>query len=210
MVFKLDDVKNYKGPEIDLILRLANKPAIVLYLLQETWNNYNKEKRSLILRYSKMHKLHNYISSSLHSQSMSPACNAGGQGRMQQWVCFTDGNPKIMKPQSLIMICKQTCSIYYPNGEHVFIKEQRVLPILSLYFKAVPYAAPLKVIQKKKKFQRRSVSLLFKVSTCRFWWNKRHHEQEHQKGSRLHCMNEWWALGIEVGLDKKCVCIFNG
>ena len=69
---------------------------------------------------------------------------------MQQWVCFTDGNPKIMKPQSLIMICKQTCSIYYPNGEHVFIKEQRVLPILSLYFKAVPYAAPLKVIQKKK------------------------------------------------------------
>ena len=153
MVFKLDGVKNYKGPEIDLILRLANKPAIVLYLLQETWNNYNKEKRSLILRYSKMHKLHNYISSSLHSQSMSPACNAGGQGRMQQWVCFTDGNPKIMKPQSLIMICKQTCSIYYPNGEHVFIKEQRVLPILSLYFKAVPYAAPLKVIQKKKNFK---------------------------------------------------------
>ena len=156
-----------------------------------------------------MRKLHNYICSSLHTQSMSPACNAGGQGRMQQWVCFTDGNPKIMKPQSLIMTCRQTCSIYYPNGEHVFIKEQRVLPILSLYFKAVPYAAALKVIQKKK-FQRRSVSLLFKISTCRFWWNKRHHEQEHQKGSRLHCMNEWWAFGIEVGLDKKRVCIFNG
>ena len=76
---------------------------------------------------------------------------------MQQWVCLTDGNPKIMKPQSFIMICKQTCSINYPNGEHVFIKEQRVLPILSLYFKAVPYAAPLKVIQKKKSQQENGV-----------------------------------------------------
>ena len=36
MAFKLDGAKNYKGPEIDLIIRLANKPAIVLYLLQET------------------------------------------------------------------------------------------------------------------------------------------------------------------------------
>lgn len=149
MAFKLDGAKNYKGPEIDLIIRLANKPAIVLYLLQETWDSHNREKRSFLLRYNNMHKLHNYISSSLHSQSMSPAHNAGGQSRMQQWVCLTDGNPKIMKPQSFIMICKQTCSINYPNGEHVFIKEQTVLPILSLYFKAVPYAAPLKVIQKK-------------------------------------------------------------
>ena len=35
MVFKLDGVRNYKGLEIDLILRLANKPAIVLHLLTE-------------------------------------------------------------------------------------------------------------------------------------------------------------------------------
>lgn len=147
-----------------------------------------------------MHKLHNYISSSLHSQSMSPAHNAGGQSRMQQWVCLTDGNPKIMKPQSFIMICKQTCSINYPNGDSS-------AHIISV-FQSCSLCSTLKS-NSESKFQRLSVSLLFKVSTCRFWWNKRYHEQEHQKGSRLHCMNECWALGIEVGLDKKCVCIFN-
>lgn len=38
MAFKLDGAKNYKGPEIDLILRLANKPAIfyICYRKHET------------------------------------------------------------------------------------------------------------------------------------------------------------------------------
>lgn len=142
MAFKLDGAKNYKGPKIDLILRLANKPAIVLYLLQETWDSHNREKRSFLLRYNNMHKLHNYISSSLHSQSMSPAHNAGGQSRMQQWVCLTDGNPKIMKPQSFIMICKQTCSINYPNGERVFIKSKQFCPYYLCISKLFPMQYP--------------------------------------------------------------------
>lgn len=102
---------------------------------------------------------------------------------------FDRWNPKIMKPQSFIMICKQTCSINYSNGEHVPIKSKQVLALLSLFFKAVPYAVPLKVIQKTiskavsvPTFSR---SLLAGFDEIRDTMNR-----EHQKGSRLHCMNE--------------------